>query len=111
MNREVVNNMAIFHMNFTNISAGKGRSAIASASYRSGEKLYSEMEDKCYFYVRDILPESFILAPEHAPVWANNREKLWNEVETKDRKVNSRYAKEFNVALPIELNEQEQKNC
>ncbi|GMA70878.1 nickase [Leuconostoc litchii] len=101
--------MAIFHMNFTNISAGKGRSAIASASYRSGEKLYSEMEDKCYFYVRDILPESFILAPEHAPVWANNREKLWNEVETKDRKVNSRYAKEFNVALPIELNEQEQK--
>jgi hypothetical protein len=29
--------MAIFHMIFSNISAGKGRSAIASAAYRSGE--------------------------------------------------------------------------
>ena len=41
--------MAIFHMNFSNISAGKGRSAVASASYRSGEKLYSEMENKNLF--------------------------------------------------------------
>ena len=31
--------MAIFHMSFSNISAGKGRSAIASAAYRSGENL------------------------------------------------------------------------
>ena len=34
--------MAIFHMNFQNISAGKMKSAVASASYRSGELLYSE---------------------------------------------------------------------
>lgn len=32
--------MAIFHISFSNISAGKGRSAIASAAYRSGEKLF-----------------------------------------------------------------------
>lgn len=57
--------MAIFHMSFNNISNGKGRGAIASASYRSGER-------------------------------------LWNEVEKRENKVNSRYAKEFNVALPIE---------
>ncbi|MFK5241490.1 MobA/MobL family protein, partial [Lactococcus lactis] len=55
--------MAIFHMNFSNISAGKGRSAVASASYRSGEKLYSEMENKTYFYNRSVMPESFILLP------------------------------------------------
>lgn len=30
-------------------------------------------------------------------------------VEKKDRKSNSRYAKEFNVALPIELSVDEQK--
>lgn len=102
--------MAIFHMNFSNISAGKGRSAVASASYRSGEKLYSEMENKTYFYNRSVMPESFILLPENAPEWAKDRQKLWNEVEAVDRKVNSRYAKEFNVALPIELSEDEQKN-
>ena len=36
--------MAIFHMSFSNISAGKGRSAIASAAYRSGEKLFDNQE-------------------------------------------------------------------
>lgn len=101
--------MAIFHMNFSNISAGKGRSAIASASYRSGEKLHSDMEGKNYFYARDIMPETFILAPEYAPSWVKNRQKLWNEVESRDRKANSRYAKEFNVALPVELSEDEQR--
>ena len=101
--------MAIFHMNFSNISAGKGRSAIASASYRSGEKLHSDMEGKNYFYARDIMPETYILAPNNAPDWVTNREKLWNEVEAVDRKSNSRYAKEFNVALPVELTEKEQK--
>lgn len=102
--------MAIFHMNFSNISGGNGRSAVASASYRSGEKLHSELENKNYFYDRVVMPEAFILTPKNASEWASDRETLWNEVEAIDRKINSRYAKEFNVALPIELSEQEQKN-
>jgi hypothetical protein len=101
--------MAIFHMSFSNISAGKGRSAIASAAYRSGEKLFDDQEGRHYFYARSIMPESFILTPKNAPAWASDREKLWNEVERKDRRANSRYAKEFNVALPVELSEDEQK--
>ena len=101
--------MAIFHMSFSNISAGKGRSAIASAAYRSGEKLFDDQEGRHYFYARSVMPESFILTPKNAPEWASNREQLWNEVEKKDRKSNSRYAKEFNVALPVELSESEQK--
>ncbi|MBU7555798.1 MULTISPECIES: MobQ family relaxase [Lactobacillaceae] len=101
--------MAIFHMSFSNISAGKGRSAIAGASYRSGEKLFDQKEGRSYFYARSVMPESFILTPNNAPEWASDREKLWNEVERKDRRSNSRYAKEFNVALPVELSEDEQK--
>ncbi|MFT8413054.1 MAG: MobQ family relaxase [Oenococcus oeni] len=101
--------MAIFHMSFSNISAGRGRSAIASAAYRSGEKLFDQREGKSYFFARSVMPENFILIPKNAPEWADDREKLWNEVERKDRKSNSRYAKEFNVALPIELSESEQK--
>ncbi|UFN99782.1 MobA/MobL family protein (plasmid) [Lactobacillus gasseri] len=101
--------MAIFHMSFSNISAGKGRSAIASAAYRSGEKLFDDKEGRSYFYARSVMPESFILTPKNAPKWANDRQKLWNEVEKKDRKANSRYAKEFNVALPVELTNEEQK--
>ncbi|MFD1671631.1 MobQ family relaxase [Agrilactobacillus yilanensis] len=101
--------MAIFHMSFQNISAGKGRSAIAGAAYRSGEKLFDQKEGRSYFYARSVIPESFILTPKNAPAWASDREKLWNEVERKDRRANSRYAKEFNVALPVELSEDEQK--
>ncbi|MEE6667834.1 MobA/MobL family protein, partial [Pediococcus acidilactici] len=82
--------MAIFHMSFSNISAGKGRSAIAGASYRSGEKLSDQKEGRSYFYARSIMPESFILTPKNAPEWASDREQLWNEVERKDRRANSR---------------------
>ena len=105
----MVTDMAIFHMSFSNISAGKGRSAIASAAYRSGKNLFDQKEGRSYFYARSVMPESFILTPKNAPEWASDRERLWNEVERKDRRANSRYAKEFNVALPVELSEDEQK--
>ena len=85
------------------------RSAVASASYRSGDKLFSDKEGKTYSYARDVKPEAFILTPKNAPDWAKDRQKLWNEVEKNDRKSNSRYAKEFNVALPVELSESEHK--
>ncbi len=85
------------------------RSAVASASYRSGEKLFDQKEGRSYFYARSVMPESFILTPKNAPEWASDRERLWNEVERKDRRANSRYSKEFNVALPVGLSEDEQK--
>ncbi|MDU5663998.1 MobQ family relaxase, partial [Streptococcus vestibularis] len=84
-------------------------SAVAASAYRSGEKLFDDKEGRSYFYARSVMPESFILTPKNAPKWANDRQKLWNEVEKKDRKANSRYAKEFNVALPVELTNEEQK--
>lgn len=73
--------MAIYHLNSKMISRGKGQSAIASAAYRSGEKLYSARYGKTNFYPREIQPESFILKPDHAPKWTLDREKLWNGVE------------------------------
>ncbi|HHO6497747.1 TPA: MobQ family relaxase [Staphylococcus aureus] len=101
--------MAIFHMNTKNISRGKGQSAIASASYRSGEKLYSERYNKTSFYYRDIMPESFIIKPDFYPEWLNDREKLWNEIENVETSKNSRLAREFDIALPIELSNEKQR--
>jgi len=100
--------MAIYHFNSSIISRGKGQSAIASAAYRSGERLYSERYGKTSFYAREIPPVSFILKPEHAPEWTLNRERLWNEVEKVEKAKNSQLAREINVALPVELNEKEQ---
>ena len=56
--------MAIYHFEVKVISRGKGQSAIASASYRSGEKLYSERYNKFNFYGRSVAPKTFILKLE-----------------------------------------------
>ena len=46
--------------------------------------------------------------PEYAPREWQNREKLWNAVEETETAKDSRLAREFVVALPIELNREEQ---
>ncbi|MGH2079654.1 MobQ family relaxase [Aerococcus urinaeequi] len=102
--------MAIYHLSSTTISRGKGQSAIASASYRSGEKLYSERYDQTNYYAREVKPVAFILTPEHAPAYASNRERLWNEVEKVEKRADAQLAREFNVALPVELSHEEQEN-
>ena len=103
-----LDNMAIFHLSGKTISRGKGQSATASAAYRSGDKLYSEYYGESNFYVREVKPETFILKPDHAPEWCLNREKLWNEVEKIEKYKTAQLAREFNIALPIELSKEKQ---
>lgn len=102
--------MAIFHFSMKNISRGKGQSATAAAAYRSGEKLYSDRYGKYNEYHRIVKPDSFILKPDNAPDWVLNREKLWNEVESVEKRKDARLSKEVVVALPIELNSEQQKD-
>lgn len=102
--------MAIYHFSMQVISRGKGQSAVASAAYRSGEKLYSERYDKENFYQhREVMPDTMILKPTHAPDWCVDRERLWNEVEKIEKAKNAQLAREFTVALPIELSNLQQK--
>lgn len=102
--------MALFYMNVRNVQKAKG-SAVAKAAYVSGDKLYSEREEEMKSYkTREVNPDSFILAPKHAPEWVYNREMLWNEAERIEKAVNARVMREVVVALPIELsNEQQHK--
>ena len=44
--------MAIFHFTVTQTKRSKGQSAIASAAYRSGERLYSEYYGEYSDYTR-----------------------------------------------------------
>ena len=46
--------------------------------------------------------------PEYAPQEWKDREKLWNAVEEVETAKDSRLAREFVVALPIELSREEQ---
>lgn len=103
--------MAIFHlsMQIAKRNGGK-RSLIAMAAYRSGEKLYSELYNKVNFYNhREIKPESFILKPDYVPNEFSNREYLWNRLELSEKSANAQLCREVNVALPVELEKEEQK--
>lgn len=101
--------MSIFYLNVRNVSKAK-QSAVAKASYVSNEKLYSERDEETKSYrSRSVKPDSFILAPVHAPQWVYNREELWNNVEKVEKNYNARLLKEIVVALPIELSNEEQK--
>lgn len=101
--------MAIYHLSAQVLSRGKGQSAIASASYRSGERLVDEKTGEVKFYKREVQPESMILAPSHAPEWATDRQRLWSEVEAIEKNWNSQLAREINIALPRELTNEQQK--
>ena len=77
-------------------------------AYRAGAKMYSD-RDRCHHdYTRksDVL-YSEIFLPENAPKWALDRQQLWNEVESAEKRKNSTVAREFEVALPHELNEEQ----
>lgn len=101
--------MALFYMAVRNVQKAK-QSAVAKASYVSGEKLFSERDQETKAYrTREVKPDSFILAPKHAPEWVYDREKLWNEVEAIEKPVNARLMREVVVALPIELDKEKQK--
>ncbi|MGG1369929.1 MobQ family relaxase [Priestia megaterium] len=101
--------MAIYHLSMQIISRSKGQSAVAAAAYRSGEKLHDERTDEQKFYARDVQPETMILTPSTAPEWMKNRNRLWNEVEKVEKRKDSQLARELNIALPIELNHDQQK--
>ncbi len=96
--------MAIYHFSGTVISRSQGRSAVACAAYRSGEKLQDERCDREHDYThKQDVAHTEILLPDNAPQWMGSREKLWNAVEVNEKRKDAQLAREFNFALPREL--------
>jgi prefoldin subunit 5 len=101
--------MAIYHLSVKTISRGQGRSCVAAAAYRSGENIKDERQGLEHDYSKKLGVESEIIAPANSPAWVNDREKLWNEVDKSETRCNSRTAREINIALPLELSKEHQK--
>lgn len=96
--------MAIYSLIASTLSRAKGRSAIAAAAYRAGALLRDNRTNELFDYKRRKgVAASFIALPDHAPDWASNREQLWNEAESAEKRKNSTVAREFMIALPAEL--------
>lgn len=101
--------MAIFHQCVKIISRSSGRSAVAAASYRSGDRLRDGVNGQTHDYARKGgIAHTEILAPEAAPEWTSDREKLWNAVEASEKRKDAQLAREVEVALPAELSREKQ---
>ena len=69
--------MALFHLSVTQTKRSAGQSAIASAAYRAGERLYSEYYGEYSDYTRKGgVICSNILLPSHAPPEYADRQTL-----------------------------------
>ena len=101
--------IAIYHCSIKIVSRGKGKSAVAAAAYRSGEKLTNEWDGMTHDYTKKGgVVHSEILLPAHAPPAFSDRSTLWNSVELSEKSNNAQLAREVEIALPVELSREEQ---
>ena len=101
--------IAIYHCSIKIVSRGKGKSAVAAAAYRSGEKLTNEWDGLTHDYTKKGgVVHSEILLPAHAPPTFSDRSTLWNSVELSEKSNNAQLAREVEIALPVELSREEQ---
>ena len=101
--------MAIYHLEAKVVSRGAGRSAAAAAAYLSCSRIYNDYDGVQHDYTRKqgLVWQQVFLPPQAPQEW-QNREKLWNAVEAAEKAKDSRLAREFVAALPIELNQEQQ---
>ena len=101
--------IAIYHCSIKIVSRGKGKSAVAAAAYRAGEKLTNEWDGLTHDYTRKGgVVHSEILLPPQAPPSFSDRSTLWNSVEEAEKSNNAQLAREVEIALPVELSREEQ---
>lgn len=101
--------MAIYHCSIKIGSRAKGQSAVAASAYRSGEKLTDKETGLISDYTRKSgIVFSDIALCKNAPSEYSNRETLWNAVHSIEKNKNAQLWREFEVALPKELNRDKQ---
>ena len=102
--------MAIFHLSAKIVSRGRGQSVVAKAAYNFRGELINEKTGERHNYrnTGEVL-FSGIFAPKNAPAWAQDRQKLWSEVEKAETRKNSQLAREIEVALPHELTDKQRE--
>lgn len=96
--------MAIYHLEAKIVSRGTGRSAVAATAYMSCSKIMNDYDGVLHDFTRKrglVWSQTFL--PENAPPEWADRSILWNAVEANEKTKDSRLAREFVVALPIEM--------
>lgn len=101
--------LAIYHLSMKPMSRSSGRSAVAAAAYRAGQKLTNERDGLTHDFTRRGGVEHVeIVTPAGAEAdWALDRSALWNAAEAAEKRKDARVAREIEVALPHELTDEQ----
>jgi ATP-dependent exoDNAse (exonuclease V) alpha subunit len=100
--------MAVYYLNLQTFGRAGGSSAVSAAAYRAGERIHDDRTGRTYdhrgrpgvLHTEIILPRSLGDADMS---WARDRSQLWNAAEGAETRINARVAREYLVALPVEL--------
>lgn len=96
--------MAVFHFSAKVIGRSSGRSAVAAAAYRAGERLHDQRIDRDHDFTNKAgVLHSEVMLPKGAPEAFADRATLWNAVEAAEKRKDAQLAREVEFALPREL--------
>jgi ATP-dependent exoDNAse (exonuclease V) alpha subunit len=100
--------MAVYFLNMKTFGRSGGSSAASAAAYRAGERIRDERMGKTYDHSerQDVMHKEIVLPSQFADeemAWARDRASLWNAAESAETRKNARVAREYLVALPVEL--------
>ena len=99
--------MAIYHHSASVVKRSSGKSAVAGAAYRAGEKIEDKRTGITHDYTKKTgVDHSEIIAPYMPTVarnWLLDRTELWNRVEAFEKRYDAQVAREINIAIPTEL--------
>ncbi|EDV0282648.1 conjugal transfer protein [Salmonella enterica subsp. enterica] len=103
--------MAIFHLDFKIVKRSEGMTSVAKAAYHARTRITDDRIGQVFdFSHRTDLHGHIILAPVSAPSHiVKSSSALWNEVERVERQNNGQTARYFDVAIPVELNNDDKK--
>lgn len=95
--------MALFHYHASVIQRKRG-SAVACAAYQSGQRLTDQRTGITHDYRRrKHMAYAAIYAPDQAPKWVYDRNRLWGEIEAVNRRADSQLGFKTEMSLPVEL--------
>jgi ATP-dependent exoDNAse (exonuclease V) alpha subunit len=104
--------MAVYFLHLKTFGRSDGGSAPSAAAYRAGERIRDERTGRTYDHTdrQDVMHKEIVLPSRFADAdldWARDRSRLWNAAEDAETRKNARVAREYLVALPVELSPDE----
>ncbi len=102
--------MASYHLSVKSVSRATGRSAPAASAYRTATRIENERDGLVHDYTRrGGVEDAFLVVPEGA-AWAQDRSALWNAAETAEKRKDAKVAREYELALPHELDPEQRRD-